>query len=577
MKILPSELIHRIEQRFRRLYGEERVQRLSARLTQLLSCYDHVEVPATTPWTQQDAILAAFGDSVTSDREKPLQTLRHWLDHHIGDAFSCFHLLPFYPANPGEEYAVCDHRQVDPELGSWEDVSALAQHRRLMVDVLLGRISRDSAWFRDYVDGISPARGYFISLAPDTDLGRVESPCGTPILTCIQTRRGERHLWTSYGCDQFDLDFRNPDVLFEFIDILLSYVDHGARLLRLDGIAWLWKDPHTCSLDLAEDHEIVKLLRDVLTIVAPGVLVAGDNEGFFGNGDECQLLYTRPLGVLLVHALHSGDAGHLHRWLENLPEPPPGCSYIHQSDDANGIHLKAATGHLPDREFDHLVNLLEERGAAITPYRRGDSLLPFEANLSYFDALADPGQPVTERHIARFLCAQTTLMSLRGLPALYLPSLLAAPSDHARVTATGNPRAANRRRWQWQELDNLLKDPGNHETRIFRELLRRLRLRCGHAAFHPDAPQFPLPFDGGLFGVRRTAPDGSETLVAVSNLGHQSQSLIPDDLIPDLIHYPVKQDLISGQRLEGQEDQPLILEPCQCLWLLASCPQPTSS
>ncbi len=574
MKILPSELIHRIEQRFQRLYGEERVPRLRARLTQLLSYYEHIEAPADpTPWSHQDAILAAFGDSVTTEDDTPLRTLGRWLDRYLDGAFSCLHLLPFHPANPGEEYAVRDHRRVNPALGDWEDIGNLARQRRLMVDLLLGRISRDSDWFRDYVDGISPARGYFVALPPDTDLGRVGSPCGTPILTCIQTRRGERHLWTSYGCDQFDLDFRNPDVLFEFVDILLGYVDHGARLVRLDGVAWLWKDPATCSVDVAEDHEIVKLLRDVVAIVAPGVLLAADDEGFFGNGDECQLLYTRPLGALLVHALHSGDAGHLYRWLESLPEPPPGCSYIHQSDDADGIPLKAASDHLPDAEFERLTAWLTERGAAITPYRHGEALLPFEANLSYFDALADPGQPVTERHIARFLCAQTTLMSLRGLPAIHLPSLLAAPSDHRRVEATGNPRAANRRRWRWQELADLLQDPGNHETRIFRELIRRLRLRRDHAAFHPDAPQFLLPLDDGLFGVRRTAPDGSETLAAVSNLGHQPRPVIPNRLIPDLAHYPVKQDLISGRHLEGLEDRPCLLEPGQCLWLSASCPQ----
>ncbi len=575
MKILPSELIHRIEQRFRRLYGEERVPRLRARLAQLLSYYEHLEVPAATPWSHRDAILAAFGDSVTAEGEQPLRTLGRWLERYLDGAFSWLHLLPFHPANPGEEYAVRDHRRVDPALGDWQDVGALARQRRLMVDLLLGRISRDSDWFRDYVDGISPARGYFVALPPDTDLGRVESPCGTPILTCIQTRRGERHLWTSYGCDQFDLDFRNPDVLFEFIDILLGYVDHGARLVRLDGVAWLWKDPDTCSVDLAEDHEIVKLLRDVVTIVAPGVLLAGDSEGFFGSGDECHLLYTRPLGALLVHALHSGDAVHLYRWLESLPEPPPGCGYVHQSDDANGISLKAAGAHLPDAEFERLTAWLTERGAAITVYRCGEALRPFEANLSYFDALADPGQPVTERHIARFLCAQTTLLSLRGIPAFHLPSLLAAPSDRERVEATGNPRAANRRRWRWQELADLLQNPGDHETRIFRELLRRLRLRCSHAAFHPDAPQFPLSLDRGLFGVRRTAPDGSETLAAVSNLGNRPRPVIPDELIPDLLHYPVKQDLISGLRLEGHEDRPILLEPYQCLWLSAACPQPS--
>ena len=579
MKILPSEILLRVEQRFARLYGDHHAPRLSARLAQLLSRYPCSEKPPLPAWSQHDTLLALFGDSLSKPGEKPLRTLQIFLRDYIGDHFAGLHLLPFFLAEEGEEYAIQDHRIVNPGLGDWNDIEALTRDYSLMFDLVLNHVSRNSAWFHDYVDGIFPARGYFVSLEPDSNLPAVASPCGTPVLSLIQTRRGERHLWSTFGGDQFDLDFRNPDVLFEFLDIMLGRVNHGASILQLNSVPYLWKDADTCSLDLDEDHLLVKIFRDVLAMSAPEVLLLAEaplshnrSWRYFGEGDESHLLYTHALGGLLIHGLLSGRADFLHQWLESLPTPPPGCGFVNQTDDANGIALNPLRGLLPDAELGQLVDWLQKRGAHISPYRCGDRSLPFEANISFFDALTDPGQPSTESAMARLLCAQTLTLALKGIPGIHFPSLVAAHSDRQRFEVTNNPRAANRPRWRWGDLIPLLEDPATAPAQIFNELLRRIQIRRQQAAFHPDAPQHPLHLNEGLFGFRRVASDGHQTIAVVGNLTAKTRPITPDALIPDLLRYPARQELLSGQTLEGRENQKLPIGPYQTAWIAAAIP-----
>ena len=91
------------------------------------------------------------------------------------------------------------------------------------------------------------------------------------MLTPARTREGKTHVWTTFSEDQVDLNWQNPEVLFEFLDILLLYISKGCRILRLDAVAFLWKQPGTECLHLDETHEVVKLLRDFLKVVAPQV------------------------------------------------------------------------------------------------------------------------------------------------------------------------------------------------------------------------------------------------------------------------------------------------------------------
>ena len=125
-------------------------------------------------------------------------------------------------------------------------------------------------------------------------------PRTSDILTEFQTCSGPTYVWTTFSQDQIDLNFKNPEVLLKIINVLLTYVRHGADIIRLDAVTYIWEEPGTRCIHLEQAHEIVKLLRDVLDVVAPQVSLITEtnvpheeNISYFSNGqDEAQMVYN---------------------------------------------------------------------------------------------------------------------------------------------------------------------------------------------------------------------------------------------------------------------------------------------
>ena len=194
---------------------------------------------------------------------------------------------------------------------------------------------------------------------------------------------------------------------------------------------------------------------------------------------------------------------------------------------------------------------------------------PYELNITYFDALSDPGRAVTDRHIDRFLCSQTVMLALKGIPAVYFHSLTATQNDHRGVDLTGQNRSINRKRWFEQELKRLLIDPETVTSRVFFQYLQLLKKRADCAAFHPDGAQALLELENGLFGILRIAPDGREKLACISNMSPQSKNLELLRIFPEWSGLSAANpclDLIRGRRLEHSD---FTLNPYESVWLRA--------
>jgi len=362
MVVVERRVYERIRERLGRLYGEAALPRLMDRLQLIIGRYGVgadclPEAAGCAPWDQTDAVLISYGDMVCASQEAPLATLRRFLEQHVGDAISSLHLLPLFPYSSDDGFAVIDYRQIDPALGRWADLDALADDYRLMLDLVINHVSSQSRWFRAYTNGMAPERHYFIEVDPKADLSAVVRPRTSALLRSVQTPYGERHVWATFGQDQIDVDFSNPDVLFEYLDILLFYVHHGAQIIRLDAIAYLWKQLGTSCIHLPQTHEIVKLLRDLLNLVAPRVLVVtetnvphAENISYFGNGDEAHLVYQFSLPPLLLHAMHSGNGRYLTEWAAALAPPPPGCTYFNFTASHDGIGVRPLEGLLPQSQ-----------------------------------------------------------------------------------------------------------------------------------------------------------------------------------------------------------------------------------
>ncbi|WP_089725469.1 sugar phosphorylase [Candidatus Thiosymbion oneisti] len=580
MLVVDRTVYQRLRTHLSALYGQDELPRMLSRIHLLAGRYGVGTCPdepcGRVRWDQRDAVLITYGDMVRGEGEPPLRSLLRFLENHLSDTLSAVHVLPFFPSSSDDGFAVIDYRQVDPALGDWEDIEALgADDRfRLMVDLVINHVSSQSNWFRNFANGIAPERHYFIEVEPDTDLSTVTRPRTSPLLRPVQTPSGERLVWATFSHDQIDVDFSNPDVLFEYLDILLFYVRNGARIIRLDAVAYLWKTVGTNCIHLEQTHLVVKILRDVLDLLAPGIILLTEtnvphqeNIGYFGAGDEAHMVYQFSLPPLLLHALETGESRYLMEWVTGLEPPPPGCTFFNFTASHDGIGLRPLEGLLPDAGFDALVERMQQKGGQVSWRENPDgSRTPYELNITYFDALSAPGRKDSDVGIARFLCSQTIMLSLQGIPGIYFNSLVAAPNWLAGVEETGRARTINRRKWGLAELEDLLGDAVQPASRVLAEYRRLLGIRRAQAAFHPDGPQRALQLPAGLFGIERTAPDGSERIWVLANLTAE-----PLEVQPQQIEHDFEQrqwsELIQGWSGAGAELGPLQLAPYQVMWL----------
>ena len=463
---------------------------------------------------------------------------------------------------------------MNPDLGTWEDIEAISGDFRLMVDLVLNHVSRRSQWFRDYVAGISPARHYFIETDPATDLSAVVRPRAVPLLSATQTRNGSRSVWTTFSEDQVDLNFANPDVLFEFLDILFYYISRGARVIRLDAIAYLWKQLGTPCIHLPKAHEVVKVFRNVIEIVAPDVLLITEtnvpheeNISYFGNGDEAHMVYQFALPPLLLHALQTGTSRYLTEWAASLPDLPRGQTFLNFTASHDGIGVRPLEGILPEADRESLIRGIKQRGGRISTRKNSDgSESPYELNITYFDALAAPKKKDDGHHVARYLCSQTVPLALRGIPGVYFNSLVASRNSPAGVEETGRARSINRKKWDAEKLRAKLADRSSVTARVFSEYVKHLRRRAKHPAFHPDGSQRVLDLGDEVFAVERSAPDGSEVICAISNFTDRRISLKIDDRIPALAGAKHIADLLCAREF-GRDGRTLFLAPYKTAWL----------
>jgi glucosylglycerate phosphorylase len=320
-----------IHQRLSAIYGTETGERAADDLERLLARFRPAE-PAARPTTffdQRDAVLITYGDTLLEDGQRPLATLGDFADRHLRNLISTIHLLPFFPYSSDYGFSVVDYLKVNPELGDWDEIAALHRRFKLMFDFVLNHISAESAWFQAFLRAEPPYDRYFIVEDPARELSGVTRPRTSPLLTPAETTAGQRHVWTTFSSDQVDLNYANPDVLLRMIEVMLTYVERGADLLRMDAVGYLWKEVGTSCIHLSQTHQVVKLFRAVLDEVAPRAAIVtetnvphADNVAYFGDGqDEAQMVYQFPLAPLVLDAFARADASILAAWAAELAPP----------------------------------------------------------------------------------------------------------------------------------------------------------------------------------------------------------------------------------------------------------------
>lgn len=563
MPDIDINFVRKLESRLRFVYKEDFSSEIVDNLVKIISGYPAFLSTNKTKWDETDAVLITYGDSIKSSGEAPLQSLKKFLDSNLREQISIVHILPFFPYSSDDGFSVIDFRKVNPSLGNWSDIEQLTKHFDLMADLVINHASAQSEWFQQYIEQKGKGRNYFISESPDTDLTEVVRPRNTPLLTPFQTAEGIKYVWTTFSADQVDLNFANPELLLEMIDILLGYISKGTRIIRLDAIAFLWKKPGTTCLHLPETHEVVKLMRDVAEYVNPSVIILTEtnvpnkeNLSYFGNGDEAHMVYQFSLPPLLLHALHTGNSKYLNAWTKELPELETGYTFFNFTASHDGIGVRPLEGLLPEKEKKELVGNMQKFGGLVNYKSNPDGTQsPYELNITYFDALQGTANEIDDFQVERFLASQIIMMSFKGVPAFYIHSLTATPNYLDGVAQTHHNRTINRRKWNVNELAEVLKTE-TPQKRVFHSLQKLISIRNQQKAFHPDAQQEIFDLGENLFGLIRSYNEEYK-IVLIANLTNKIS----------IYKLPIEYKSFTVDLLSGLDLKDCLLKPYQCVWL----------
>ncbi len=558
----------RVKDLLYRIYGEETAASALERIKPVIEKYVVQKRKKKHYFSQTDVVLITYGDSLKKEGEAPLATLHAFAKQYLKGAVSNIHFLPFFPYSSDDGFSVMDFFEIDPALGTWQEVEAIGQDFELMFDYVVNHFSSKGQWFQNYLEGRKGFEEFAIEVDPATDLSTVTRPRSLPLLSEYKKNNGQTvHLWTTFSADQIDFNFKNLDVLANMIDVLLFYADQGATIIRQDAIAYLWKEIGTNCIHLPQTHDMVKLFRAILDLVAPDVIILtetnvphAENISYFGDGrDEAQMVYNFTLPPLLFYSFVKEDATVLSDWAKGLSLESDHTTFFNFTASHDGIGVRPLEGILSPEEIDGLIDIVKANGGQVSYKRNPDgSDSPYELNITYVDAiLADP----ESRRAEKLLASQSIQYALPGVPATYIHSLLGSRNWLEGVQQTGRARTVNREKLQIQDLLAELEDPESFRAKVFFPYIHLIKIRQAQPAFHPNAAFEILNLDARVFAIKRSTD--TQVVYAVTNISSRE---IQVDLSPEQISEPMI-ELITG---EVMRTDPLILKPYQFVWLTAN-------
>ncbi len=588
------------------LYGEPQANQYLPELERILKVfYAHKPIEVikieqnlilANRFTEKDVILITYGDILYSKQRSPLATLTNFLQKVPGfkDTINTLHILPFFPYSSDRGFSVTDFHNVDPKLGSWQDIEEIGHFYQLMFDAVCNHTSSQSVAFQEMLNGNLDYKDIATVYHSPDELTQeqrqmVVRPRTSDILTKFQSIHGPIWVWTTFSADQIDLNYRNPKVLLWVIETLLLYVRRGADLIRLDAVTYLWEIPGTSCANLKQTHETIKLFRDILNVVAPYVALITEtnipheqNISYFGNGDdEAQMVYNFALPPLVLHTFYREDTTVLSQWAKELEFPSKVTTYLNILDTHDGIGLMGVKNILSAKDIHYLIRRAREHGAFIS-YRTGENGQneAYEINTTWFSALnLDTSNEDLTIQIQRFVASRSIALVLKGVPGIYLHGLIGTTNDVDTVLKTKFKRDINRQIIPETVLYESLTLQNSKLSQLSNYLGRLLEIRVRQRAFHPQGEQQILSISPQCFIVLRVAPNCEEHLLTITNVTNQICYLeIPlaqlqlDNSETIVCATPEDNywyDLIGKRGWGVQQDKiSLVLQPYDIVWLI---------
>lgn len=494
--------------------------------------------------------------------------MKKFADKYLKNIISNIHILPMFPYTSDDGFSVVDYRKIDPKLGSWQELNALSDNFDLMYDCVINHISKSSDWFQRYLAGDEQYQEYFIESDPSLNYSSVTRPRSLPLLTPFNKASGEiSYVWTTFSDDQIDINFHNPKVLLESIDILLMYAANGGRSIRLDAIGFIWKILETSCIHLPQAHEIIQLWRIILDKAIPGTLLITEtnvphreNISYFGQGNEAHMVYQFPLPPLTLHAFMSENSQMLTMWAKGLTSEAMQSlheghktTYFNFLASHDGIGVRPTEGILTNDDRLMMCKQVERKGGRVNYKDNGDGTQsPYELNINYLSALTEPDDNSTKKS-DKFLAAQSILLSFIGVPAIYYHSLLGSENDVKAMLESGINRRINREKFNLDELETELEDSEALRYKVYNQMVSLLGLRQQLSAFSPQSSQKVLELGEGIFALIRG--EGEEAIRFIVNITSSPQDIYLDDGGVDVI-------------TNASFSNTFTLKPYQFVWLM---------
>jgi sucrose phosphorylase len=574
MKNHISDKNHSINKRLHKLYEPEIAQKALDSIVDLIYKYKQRIKSQEYHLSQKDIILITYGDQVSRNAEPTLETLKEFMDNHLKGVINSVHILPFYPYSSDDGFSVVNYSAVDPHMGSWREVESLSHDYRIMVDGVINHISQFSDWFKSFLSGDEYFKDFFVEVDPSLDLSKVVRPRASPLLHEYTDDKGKIHnIWTTFSKDQVDLNYKSYKVLRSVLDAMFYYIEKGAALIRLDAIAFIWKELGTPCVHLPQTHELIQLMREVLHEVAPEVIIITEtnvphheNISYFGSGDdEAQMVYNFALPPLILNSIVQNNTKKLTSWAKTLELPSDKVCFFNFAASHDGIGLRPVKGILSDEETSDLVYAVKYHGGLVSYRAEEDgSKTPYELNCSYMDALSHPDEEQYLK-VKRMLVAQATILAMPGVPGVYFHSLVGSRNYHDGVKHTGVNRTINREKYNIDWLENELSTLGSLAKTIFDSYKRMISIRTNEEAFNPFGEFKFLDLNDKIFAIEQFCKEKENRILSLNNFSNEEVSIT----LPEEINLPLC-DLLNSNFCDKENEKnerTITLEPYQIMWL----------
>ena len=550
---------------------------LSNQLLQILDNFSekssYEEISKKERWNESHSILITYADSIYKNGEPTLITLRDLLSNHFGSLSRVVHILPFLKSTSDGGFAVSSYDSLEEKFGDWNDIKSISKNHVLMADLVLNHVSSSHQWVQQFIKSQEPGISYVFSPEQNLDWSNVVRPRSSSLFSQINTENGPKQVWTTFGPDQIDLNWQNPKMVLEFLNLIISYVSSGIRWLRLDAVGFIWKESGTTCLHLPKAHSLVKILRILLNnLLDDGVLITEtnvpqkENLSYLVPEDEAHMAYNFPLPPLLLEAIITSRADILNSWISDWPKLPDDTTLFNFTASHDGVGLRALEGLMNEQRIKGLLINCEKRGGLVSHRRlsNGDDK-PYELNISWWSAMEDSSRDSNRFQFERFILSQLLVMALKGVPAFYLPALLASENDIKSFSMTGQRRDLNREKFKSDNLVSVLNNPESNANKNIKYLRNAMDVRSELEQFHPCSEMECLSKGRSDIVVIKRGK-GTKSVFAIHNMTENKINYQLNDYdLPEIIDNDFNmKDFLASTKYNWKN---IILDPFQVIWL----------